>query len=291
MFKHLLRRLAPSRPGRRIPLADLCGRDRLRNQEEIRARCRTVVVRSDMAVTQILGRYKMFVDPGDYSLAVHLMMDGYWEMWLTEELLRLVKPGMVVADIGANLGYFTLIMADLVGPQGHVLAFEPNPHVAGLLQRSLRVNGMGDWASIEQSPLGAVSGLPVTLCFNPEQAGGAFVSDGENEDFSVAIPHVTRRFDEHPRAHQVSVVKIDAEGSEERIWEGMAALIAGKVLRIVVMEWCSFRYADPAGFLDAILAAGFSLAYIDPLDGVVPLDRDALLTRAPDQEWLLLLRR
>lgn len=244
-----------------------------------------------MAVTQVLGRYKMYVDPGDYSLAVHLMMDGYWEMWLTEELMRVVKPGMVVADVGANLGYFTLIMADLVGAAGHVLAFEPNPHAAMLLQRSLRANGMGDWASIEQSPLGAISGLPVTLCFNPELAGGAFVNDGANGDFSMAIPHVTRRFDDHPRAHQVAVVKIDAEGSEERIWEGMAGLIAGDALRIVVLEWCSFRYADPGHFLDSILGAGFSLAYIDPLKGVVPLARDALLAQAPNEEWLLLLRR
>ncbi|RYM11111.1 FkbM family methyltransferase [Sphingobium cupriresistens] len=283
--------MVPDHPGRRIPLADFERRDRSRNQEEIRARCRTVVIRSDMAVTQVLGRYKMYVDPGDYSLAVHLMMDGYWEIWLTEEIMRIVKPGMVVADIGANFGYFTLIMADLVGPKGHVLAFEPNPHAAALLQRSLCSNGMEKWASIEQNPLGAVSGLPVTLLYNPELAGGAFVGDEENSDFSVAIPHVTRRFDEHPRAHQVAVVKIDAEGSEERIWEGMAAQIAGNVLRIIVLEWCSFRYANPGQFLDSILAAGFELSYIDPLHGVVSLDREGLLARAPDQEWLLLLRR
>lgn len=281
----------PDRIGRRIALVDLHHNSRRHNQDAIRARCRTVVIRSDMAVTQVLGRYKMFVDPGDYSLAVHLMLDGYWEMWLTEELLRVVKPGMVVADVGANLGYFTLLMADLVGDQGQVLAFEPNPHAAGLLQRSVRTNGMAGHVMIEQDPLGAISGLPVTLYFNPEQAGGAFISSDFHGDFSMGIPHVTRRFDDHPRAHLVAVVKIDAEGSEQRIWNGMAAMVAGDVLRIIVMEWCGGRYADPAHFVDAILAAGFSLASLDPTRGVVPLDRDILLASPPQQEWLLMLRR
>ncbi|MBO9526591.1 MAG: FkbM family methyltransferase [Sphingobium yanoikuyae] len=291
MLKRLLRRIAPDRVGRPIILADILRRSRARNQEEIRARCRTVVIRPDMAVTRVLGRYKMFVDPGDYSLAVHLMMDGYWEMWLTETLLRVIRPGMVVADVGANLGYFSLLMADIVGSDGHVLAFEPNPHAADLLQRSVRSNGIETRISIEQSPLGAAGGVPVTLYFNPDQAGGAFVTSDFRNDFRSAIPLQTSRFDQHPKAHLVELVKIDAEGSEEAIWEGMAQMLAGSKLRIVVMEWCTCRYADPARFLASIMGAGFSLARIDPADGQIAVDPETLLAAPRHQEFLLMLCR
>jgi FkbM family methyltransferase len=291
VFKWWRKRYIPDVPGRKLTLSDLQRKNRKDNEEAIRSRCFTIVVREDVAITRILGRFKMFVDPGDYSVAVHLMMDGYWEMWLTEELLRIVKAGMVVADIGANLGYFTLIMADVVGSQGHVLAFEPNPRAADLLHRSVHSNGLAAQVSIEQYPLGAISGLPVTLYFDPEQAGGAFVSSVHRDDFSMRIDHMTRRFDDHPRAHEVSFIKIDAEGSEERIWDGMAATVAADVLRIVVLEWCGIRYVSPSSFLDSILSAGFTLAHLDPAAGVMPLDRATLLASPPHQEWLLLLRR
>lgn len=57
----------------------------------------------------------MFVDTDDLSLSMHLISEGYWEFWLTEVVAKLVKPGMTAVDIGANLGYFSLMMGELVG--------------------------------------------------------------------------------------------------------------------------------------------------------------------------------
>ncbi len=73
----------------------------------MRALCESAYLGDETALCRVLGRYKMFVDTSDNSLSPHLMLDGYWEMWLTEALARAIRPGMTVVDVGANLGYFT----------------------------------------------------------------------------------------------------------------------------------------------------------------------------------------
>ena len=54
-------------------------------------------------------------------------------MWLTEAVEAALKPGMVAIDVGANVGYFSMLMAERVGSAGRVQAFEPNPSMAGWL--------------------------------------------------------------------------------------------------------------------------------------------------------------
>lgn len=290
-IRRIYHRLRPTQLGRSQLVRQLQDGDRSVTQNRVRGLCRTVVANDRLAVTRVLGRYKMYVDPSDYAISVHLMFDGYWELWLTEEIARTVKSGMVVADVGANLGYFSLLMADLVGPSGKVLAFEPNPQVAGLLRRSLHANGFEPVVTIEPDPLSGASGEAVTLYCNPEQAGGAFITTQTHRHYGLAVPLTTRRFDDHPDAMRVAFAKIDAEGSEPGIWDGMEKMLAGDALRTVALEWCTCRYPDPSAFLDRMLAPGFSLARVNPRKGVLPVTRQQLLDAPVDEEWLLLLRR
>ena len=118
------------------------------NEAAIRARCHSVALSPSQVLARVLGRYKMYVDPNDYGLSPHLMLDGFWEMPTTEAIVNLVEPGMVAADVGANVGYFTMMLADLVGPGGHVYAFEPNPAMSERIARSAYLNGLVDRISI-----------------------------------------------------------------------------------------------------------------------------------------------
>ena len=82
------------------------------------------------ALCRVLGKYLMYVDTRDTSFAPHMLMSGWWESWITKAISEHVQPGMVCADVGACIGYYTLVMADRVGPEGHVYCFEPNARQA-----------------------------------------------------------------------------------------------------------------------------------------------------------------
>ena len=82
----------------------------------------------------------MYVLTRDLSLAPWLMLDGVWEEAITAVFRSLVAPGMTVVEVGANVGYFTLLAAELVGPRGRVHAFEPDPELFELLRDNVEVN-------------------------------------------------------------------------------------------------------------------------------------------------------
>jgi hypothetical protein len=90
---------------------------------------------------QVLGGLKLFVIGDDVGFSPHMIFEGYWEFWLTRHFAEVIRPGDTVLDIGANLGYYTLLAADLVGSEGRVVAIEPNPDVFRRLSASIAVNG------------------------------------------------------------------------------------------------------------------------------------------------------
>jgi FkbM family methyltransferase len=226
---------------------------------------------------RVLGVMKIYADPDDRDISPHLIMDGYWEPRVTEAIVDRVRPGMMCVDVGANLGYFSLLMASLTGPRGHVLAFEPNPVVAERFSRSLWVNGLTDRVTLHRAALSDEGGQEMTLVIPPFHPGGAHIVPGTNDNpGSETVP--TMRLDEVPRALEAVMVKIDAEGMEPIIWRGMAAMIAGGALRFIVLEFAKEAYADPAALLDEAIAAGFSLYRIDDNRGVVPTTRDEILS-------------
>ena len=72
----------------------------------------------------------------------YLYVFGVWEPAITAWVRDHLRPGDVVVDIGANIGYVSLLAASLVGPTGQVIAFEPVPSIADLLEANARRNGL-----------------------------------------------------------------------------------------------------------------------------------------------------
>ena len=79
--------------------------------------------------------------------AVHALAGAY-DTYLTDLLRRFLRPGMGVLDIGANIGVFALLAAAKVGPDGYVLAVEPNPANTRLLEASRRLNGFAQLVGV-----------------------------------------------------------------------------------------------------------------------------------------------
>lgn len=262
---------------------------RSENEARIRGLCASAYLGDGVALCRVLGRYKMFVDTADIGLSTHLMLDGYWEMWLTEAIAAVLKPGMTAVDVGANLGYFTLLMADCVGPSGAVHAFEPNPPIARRLANSIDVNGFLGWTHVHPEPLDAEDGREVVLCVPPGEPKNAYLSSAAEPPGDIALK--TRRFDSHPELLDADVIKIDAEGAELGIWRGMSGLFDRGRPLTVFLEFAAARYADPAAFVDEIAGRGFSLAEVVPAEGIRPRTREQILSAPPQVDQMLMLRR
>lgn len=257
-------------------------------EAEIRALCQTAYLGNNVALCRVLGRYKMYVDTNDIGIASHLMLEGYWEMWVTAAMMQHIRPGSTVIDIGANLGYYTLLMADLTGAEGRCLSFEPNPVMASLVDKNIRVNGVAPFTTLYKCALGAEEGV-AAMEIDPIQPGGGHVIP--YEEGSSANPIQIRRLDQIPGALDADFIKMDVEGFEHDVWQGMTAILdSGRPLTIF-MEFTVSRFADAQGFLDEIIAAGFSLEVIDHHHGILPFTREELFTQSHTIDHMLVLRR
>lgn len=275
-----------------LPLSFLRRDRRDLNEGLIRDLCENAYLGNETAVCRILGRYKIFVDTQDVGLSMHLLLEGYWEIWVTEVLASLAKPGMVAVDVGANVGYFSLLLADCVGPNGALHAFEPNPEMASRLRKSLSCNGFDGHAVIHQTGLDDNDGEALLVVPDNEPKNGFVVPAGSAPiPGSRQIAARTRRLDSYPALLRADLIKIDAEGAEERIWQGMRGIFdQGRPLTIL-LEFNPSRYRDPAAFMALFQREGFQLARIDFVDGSVPISPEAVLESPPSQDQMLVLSR
>ena len=106
---------------------------------------RKITLPHDEGPFEVLGS-KMWIDPSSPS-AID-MIYGTYESDTVQVFRELVQPGMTVVDVGAHVGFYTLLAARLVGTNGRVYAFEPNPEVYNILVRNIQINGYQDivWA-------------------------------------------------------------------------------------------------------------------------------------------------
>jgi len=104
------------RPVALVPISPLelktLGRYQLENR--CRALANPVYLGDQTALCRILGFYKLYVDTADTGFASHVLLEGYWEMWLTMFFIRHLRPGMTVIDVGSNYGYYSVLFGALV---------------------------------------------------------------------------------------------------------------------------------------------------------------------------------
>jgi FkbM family methyltransferase len=239
---------------------------------------------------RVLGKYLVYADAQETGITPHLAMDGYWESWITLALARLLRPGWHCLDVGANHGYYTLVMADAVGPDGRVVPVEPTPRLAELLRETLDVNGFPG-VPVVQKAASASDGDSLQLVIPPHRSLNARLSEnaGPNDDVvdveSVTIDALTADWP------HVDLIKIDVEGAEEAVWEGMQRTVSDNPDLVVILELNVDRYKDPRAFLASIALAGFRLRYIDTDGAAKAVTVDELLSRQVGEDWMLFLSR
>ena len=153
-----------------------------------------------------------------------LLADGQWEGLLSRTILACLKPGETAMDIGANIGYDTLLMSQAVGPTGMVLAFEPVVAHFTLLLKNIR-HVSADHVIAQNLALSNESVLSKIALSTAYNSGMPNLRPGATGPTQAVM---ATRLDSLLRADQVphiAFVKIDIEGFEFKALQGMGGLI------------------------------------------------------------------
>lgn len=216
----------------------------------------------DMVARQ-MSSYWIYVDPTDKGYTPHALNDGFWEAWVTLWMSRNVRPGSVCVDVGANFGFYTFFLAQ------HgctVYGFDPSPLCIRLLNQSNKLNATSDSVFIEnyavtdgaekEIKLWNVAGhmMNTTIKQNPNQLENFFTARTVTLDSYFAKKKDGKKID---------FIKIDAEGSEELIWNGMQKLLKKNPACIVLMEFVPDHYKDMGKPFLAELMKNREVGFVD----------------------------
>ncbi len=174
---------------------------------------------------------KLFLDKND---SLCLSINGIYEEFETSIVKKEVNQGDVVIDIGANIGYYTLIFAKLVGEKGKVFAFEPDPTNFQLLKKNVEINGFHN-VILEQKALSDNSGK-MMLSLNDENTAGHHL-DFKKENTTNSIEVGVLSLDEYflNKNIDINFIKMDVEGAESNVIKGMTNILKNsKDLKMIV---------------------------------------------------------
>jgi FkbM family methyltransferase len=167
---------------------------------------------------------------------------GDYEPTVVSALRRLVVPGSACADVGAHLGYMSLLLARLTGPDGRVVAFEASPRNARTVARNIRLNRLGDRVRLVQTAVADGSAASVDIF--PRHGASAewtvyadYAQRGEPQPGvldGVTVPATS--LDAEFADDRLDLVKIDVEGAEGLVVAGMSRLLR-RDRPIIVLEF------------------------------------------------------
>jgi FkbM family methyltransferase len=213
-----------------------------------------------MRLPPSLGGYAFHCDQRD-SVAREVCFTGCYEPQETQLASRLLGPGDLFVDVGANWGYFSLAAAHWVGPGGTVIAFEPEPRLFTLLADNLAANRLTS-VRPAQTAIGAGPGRMAFSAFRVESGNwgqSRSCAEGDRIDFecdTAALDDILPA-----EASRVQLVKIDVEGAEAEVLAGMRRGLARGRYRYVLLEChpelLAERGVTPAACLDALFDAGY----------------------------------
>jgi FkbM family methyltransferase len=218
----------------------------------------------------------VWVDLNDRFVAPGMLRNA-WEPSETVFMCRQLKPGHVMIDIGAMMGWFALNAAAIVGPSGAVHAFEPQPRMHGLLRRSVFANRLERFVETYELAVWDAPGLmhlagDGVTTRGPGNKGHTWV-EAEAAATNAALPTCrAARLDDVVPLRKVDFVKIDAEGAEYRVILGGERLLRSS--RPIVMcelfpeQLQRVSGVEPDALLDIMRSWGFTPCSLDNNGGL-----------------------
>jgi FkbM family methyltransferase len=220
---------------------------------------------------RLIGGGRMILDTND-TLAQQIRCEETFEPEVRREIVRIASRGVNVIDIGANIGYYTVLTSELIGPEKRVFSFEPQARMVAKLRRNIELNAQGN---VEVFPF-ALADAPGTVTFHvPSEGNEGFGSMRANGRFDVmkTVEVATQRLDDvlsELGTPKIGLVKMDAEGAELLILRGATQLLSSPDKPSLIFE-ANESNCKPFGYcvfdlLQFVHGFGYRLRQLDNED-------------------------
>ena len=212
--------------------------------------------------------HEIVVPTVEVSLIAHISRHAFEQLGAdaTAIINARVKSGAAVVDVGSNIGRHALTLAANVGPSGTMHCFEPAPHMAAALERTLRLNGFSDIGHVHREAVTDHTGQATFHRAHHGPMSSIFALPGFMTAEEIQVPATTLDC-RIPPGGRVDFINIDAAGAEPNVWRGMGRIIADNPQLEIALEWSCSHFqrsgGDPAQFMQDIRAAGFKPYLVD----------------------------
>lgn len=199
-----------------------------------------------------------------------IMESGVFEPLSTQVVQQLVKPGDIVLDVGANIGYYTVMLSRLVGEQGKVICFEPTSHYGRVLEKNIQANGLQNVETVRVGLSDKAQELEIQI---GEHSATLHVPGNKKLNFSekIQLLPLDVYLDDHPLA-RIDFIKIDVDGHEPLFLAGAKETL-NRHEPVILLEISHLHYLN-AGYMawefyDLLKNEGY---YIYHENGLTELD-------------------
>lgn len=167
-----------------------------------------------------------------------LMFLGLYEPIQTEWFKQCLVPGDVIVDIGASFGYYTTLASELVGPSGQVFAFEPSPIANSCIESAINNTGLHN-VKLTKAAVGKELGVVSLYIPTTRHLHSPSILKNDPSFVPIEVPVIVLdKFTPFDQLPKIKLIKIDVEGYEPDVLEGMVTLIkAGKIENVI----CEFN--------------------------------------------------
>jgi len=234
--------------------------------------------RNQVVLCELHG-HKMLIPPD--SISVYTWKP--FEPDVTEAFVRQLHSGDVVVDVGAHIGYYTLLAAQAVGQEGRVFAFEPDPTNYDLLQKNVKLNGYKNVIALNTAV--SDSSKHTALFLGPTSSENSLIRDNTKKAKSMVVETTSLDdfFKSFPEKIKIALIKIDVEGSEMLVLAGMSQIMSDNTRLAIISEYVpkflSRSATNPQDYIKKLRENGFCVKMISSLDdnnSVILKDVDAL---------------
>ena len=191
------------------------------------------------------------------------MFLGAYEPDQTEWFKQCLGPGNAVVDVGASFGYYTTLGSSLVGPAGKVFAFEPSPLASRVIEEAIEESGIGN-VTLTKAAVGSQSGSAFLFLPTTPDLHSPSILESDSTYVPVKVPVIALDFFEPLRnIPRVKLVKIDVEGYEPNVLDGMDRLIKETRIENIMCEfnsgWLRRNSTTPKQLLERFMDLGYSV--------------------------------